>query len=281
MSYDHSRKAGNLGDVWKHSTLVALADAVPKKSKSFRYVESHTGAPFHRLAGKGEWSCGVARIARNAACDSAYAGMARDWLARSLYPASWVFVAERLVGRFEQVEVVLFDHADDVAAQYPPAWDAGVSASVRRIRPDFRKADGYEAVEGLSGVDLVFLDPPYHPDARRDWRRLRQACRVLLSRCIPFVAWYPFYWHSQPQRLSDGTNCEAWEIRWFKCGPRPSQNLKGCGMLVSKDLAALRPQVMQSTSAVVAGIGASRFRRKPDGGGVPDNDGSFAPHDRS
>lgn len=267
MSYDHSSKAGNLGDVWKHSVLVALVDAVPKKSESFRYVECHAGAPIHKLTEKGEWSRGVARIARNAACDSAYATMARNWLGRNLYPASWMFVAERLVSRFAQVEVVLFDHAEHVAAQYPPAPDAGVPTNVR---VDFRRADGYDAVERLTDVDLVFLDPPYHPDSRRDWRRLRRACRALLSRRIPCVAWYPFYWHSQPQKLVDHTGCEAWELRWSRCGPRPSQNLKGCGMLVSGDLAALLPQVKKSTSAVVACIGASLYRRRRDSGSVRD-----------
>lgn len=84
MSYDHSSKAGNLGDVWKHSVLVALVDAVPKKSESFRYVECHAGAPIHKLAEKGEWSRGVGRIDRRAACDSAYAAMAREWLGRNL-----------------------------------------------------------------------------------------------------------------------------------------------------------------------------------------------------
>ena len=49
MAYDHARKAGNRGDVWKHAVLVALTDAITTDSSSFRYVESHAGAPLHDL----------------------------------------------------------------------------------------------------------------------------------------------------------------------------------------------------------------------------------------
>lgn len=55
MAYDHSRKAGNRDDVWKHAVLVALMDAITADSDSFRYVESHAGAPFHDLQPGGEW----------------------------------------------------------------------------------------------------------------------------------------------------------------------------------------------------------------------------------
>ena len=97
---------------------------------------------------------------------------------------------------------------DHVAAQYPPAPDARIPGNVEL---DFRQEDGYDLAERLEDADLVFLDPPYFPDAKKDWRRVGHVCRTLASRRIAFVAWYPFYWPTNPQKLSDCTDCEAWE----------------------------------------------------------------------
>jgi 23S rRNA A2030 N6-methylase RlmJ len=42
MDYNHSRKAGNQGDVWKHAVLTAVADAIDV-GEEVLYVESHSG----------------------------------------------------------------------------------------------------------------------------------------------------------------------------------------------------------------------------------------------
>lgn len=260
VAYDHSRKAGNLGDVWKHSVLVALVDAVSGNSASFRYVECHAGAPIHELTARGEWTRGVGKIARRASRDSTWASIASTCLAKNQYPASWVFVARRLSRRFAHVKMVLVDHADHVAAQYPPPPDARIPSNVRVY---FRQEDGYDVAERLEDADLVFLDPPYHPDAKKDWRRLGEVCRALALRQISFVAWYPFYWPTRPQRLSDFTKCEAWEVTWVQPGPRPSQNLKGCGMLVSDELAACLPGFEEHLGKVAAYMNSHIVKRRP------------------
>src|SRR6056297_1992731 len=61
MAYDHSRKAGNLGDIWKHAVLVSIAERI-KAQNDFRYVESHSGAPIHNLTDGGEWRRGIGAI---------------------------------------------------------------------------------------------------------------------------------------------------------------------------------------------------------------------------
>ncbi len=262
MTYDHSRKAGNLGDVWKHSVLVALVDTMPRNGELFRYVECHAGAPIYELSEGGEWIRGVGKMSSRASRESAYVSMADTWLARKQYPASWVFVANRLARRFRHVEMVLIDRADHVAAQYPPAPDARIPGNVQL---DFRQEDGYDLAERLEDADLVFLDPPYYPDAKKDWRRVGHVCRTLASRRIAFVAWYPFYWPTNPQKLSDCTDCEAWEAMWARCGPKPSQNLKGCGMLVSNEFAARLPQIEEKIHAVAACTSSQVSRRTPTG----------------
>ena len=251
MPYDHSRKAGNRGDVWKHFVLVALADAIPhgaKGSGSFRYVESHAGAPFHGLANNREWRDGVGRIIRSAAGDSPYVAHAREWLCSQQYPAGWVFVAERLARRQFNVETTLFDKSDAVAKRYRPQPDARVPANVK-VR--FRHQDGYSGTEALyaADADFVFLDPPYH---RQDWRRLGKVCRTLGTRGVTFAAWYPVFASGPPQKLSDSTGYTGWEVVWpkkdspapnYNIDRMPVQELKGCGMLVSDTLSELLPDI--------------------------------------
>jgi len=104
------------------------------------------------------------------------------------------------------------------------------------VSVEFQQADGYTAATTSEKADLVFLDPPFHPDAETDWRKLAGSCLSLAERDVPFVAWYPFFWTTRPQWLVDTTRCEAWEVMWAPCGPKRSQNLKGCGMLASSQV---------------------------------------------
>ena len=57
MDYNHSRKAGNQGDVWKHAVLTAVADAIDV-GEEVLYVESHSGTPVHQLVGAASGSGG-------------------------------------------------------------------------------------------------------------------------------------------------------------------------------------------------------------------------------
>jgi 23S rRNA A2030 N6-methylase RlmJ len=95
MDYSHSRKAGNQGDVWKHTVLTAVADAI-ELGDEVLYVESHSGAPVHQLVAGGEWHRGAGRVAGATAGDFAYGAEVARWIRRGQYPASWVFVANRL-----------------------------------------------------------------------------------------------------------------------------------------------------------------------------------------
>ena len=260
MAYDHSRKAGNLGDVWKHSVLVALADVMTVNNQPFRYVECHAGAPVHELTKTAAGRRGVATFTKDAPGDSRYAAMAREWLNRQRYPAGWVFVAERLARRFQRVQIELFDSSHHVTTRYKAPPDLQVPDNVEWR---FRQADGYAEAARLKSADLVFLDPPYSPDAQKDWHRLRQACRTLMSRRIAFVAWYPFYWPTRPAELRDSTTCESWEVAWAPCGRRPTRNLKGCGMLVSPCLAALRSRITEDIREVATCMNWTLSIRRP------------------
>ena len=126
--------------------------------------------------------------------------------------------------------------------------------------------DGYAAARRLEAADadFVFLDPPYNS---KDWRRVGEVCRTLAARKLKFAAWYPFCWPTRPTKLlSDATRCRGWEVAWAACGPKPSQNLKGCGVLVPDDLSAFLPKKIEDDLRKFAAcIGWEFSIRRPAG----------------
>ncbi len=266
MEYDHSRKAGNQGDVWKHAMLLSLAGEVPAPSDTFHYVESHCGAPVHSLKPGGEWEHGVGRVVRDGACEADYCTVAREWIRKNRYPAGWVFVTNRLAQRFKSVQVCLTDLSENVAAQYP----ASAGLFLPSVNITFQKKEGFALAAGLKRADLVFLDPPFHPDAVSDWRTLGTTCLKLETTGIPFVAWYPISWPTRPQVLVDTVECEAWEMQWAKFGAKHSQNLKGCGMVVSGNLPPMSDDTHQELQRLAACLGAEIKVRRPMAAGARD-----------
>src|SRR6266446_4697115 len=67
-SYDHAKKAGNAGDVWKHFILLAVTEALIKKrslspkSIPFVYVDTHAAEGQYLLPPKGDWQRGFGKI---------------------------------------------------------------------------------------------------------------------------------------------------------------------------------------------------------------------------
>jgi hypothetical protein len=103
MAYDHSTKAGNRGDVWKHGLLTLLADKIHVPQRAFHWLETHAGAPIHRLRAGGEWRDGIGSLAEKA--NLPYVARAIECARRGIYPAGWVLAAERLLLRCEHVVV--------------------------------------------------------------------------------------------------------------------------------------------------------------------------------
>lgn len=234
MAYDHARKAGNKGDVWKHFMLVTVVDQLVV-ADGFRYIDTHSGAPSYGLGQTGEWKRGIGKLLDECGPlrSHAYLEVASKFVKNRVYPSGWRFVVERVSPRCPHVEIVLTDTAEAVAAKYedlpPPGTPPNVVVS-------FSQQDGFRRVESVTKGDLVLIDPPFNPHAGADWRRVRLACCSLMERKIPFLAWYPIYSETNPAKLAAGTGCSAWEVMWARIGPKASQNLKGCGMLASSSL---------------------------------------------
>ena len=241
--YNHSRKAGNRGDVWKHFILTVLARNISSGSDSIHYIDCHAGAPVHTLSKGAEWQHGVKCLIDRETNDSFYVDIVKKYWPEK-YPSGWLIVANVLAKRFRRVQISLFDNSEEVARHYSD--EDLYNLKKRRyvsenVEVTFCQDDGFTITFDKSYKDLIFLDPPFSPNAARDrdWNSLAETCKKLKSQDQSFAAWYPFFWHARPRELLERTQCEAWQVSWFDCGPKPSRTLKGCGVLLSDNLATL------------------------------------------
>jgi hypothetical protein len=69
-SYDHSKKAGNEGDVIKHAFLLDAVDRLLAEKQDrdgpVWYVDTHAARPYHRLRSSGRWTRGVGKLKKAA-----------------------------------------------------------------------------------------------------------------------------------------------------------------------------------------------------------------------
>ena len=233
MAYDHNYNAGNKGDVWKHAVLVSIAQRIDVSEK-FKYVETHSGAPFHSLTNSRAWRRGIGDILELNASHP-YAEAARAWIDRQVYPAGWKLFVDALAPRCKDIRVMLCDTSKEVADRYN---ELSSDFTPNHVDGIFKHRDGFAYVRDVS-ADLVFLDPPYSPNAASDWANLASACNDLRNRRVPHIAWYPIYWPTRPNELVALTGEMGLEVIWTEMGSKPSQNMKGCGMLLSRELAFL------------------------------------------
>ena len=234
--YNHSEKAGNRGDVWKHFILTVLARNITLDSDSIHYVDCHAGAPFHHLIKGGEWQHGVKHLIDNATNDNAYVNIVKKYWPEK-YPSGWLLVANVLAERFNRVQVSLFDNSEAVAGHYSDKDLCNLKNwgyLPENVAVTFCKDDGFTRAADNNDKDLIFLDPPFSQNADRDWNSLTETCKELKCQDQSFAAWYPFSGKT-PRELLERTQCEAWQVLWPDCG----SNLKGCGVLLSDSLATL------------------------------------------
>ncbi len=262
MAYQHARKAGNLADVWKHFTLLTvLADLVADRdaaAPSFAYLETHCGEGLYELAPDGEWRNGVARVlpvCKELADHPYFEALGSHLAAGSVYRGSWLLVADYLGRRRHRASLSLHDTDPAVARRLQ--LFSGIPHT-QRLR--FRCGDGYAALRRCGSWDLVFIDPPYSPDAALDYRRVAVASRSLASRHITFLAWYPLLESSHGWFTATGVRYELLMPQVGKVGRR---GLTGCGMLAGGRAARSLAGHRGALAALATHVGA-RFRVRPD-----------------
>lgn len=235
LTYTHNRKAGNLGDVWKHYALARILIDARSKNVAY-YVETHAGAGLYELEERfrgREWGRAIARVAeRTEVTDEPFQSVLKQVNPSLKFPGPYpgsAFVANRLLHGCKHV---LFEVAQEVAA------------CLRAHIPeaDVRPGDGYTGLLGwfererqMESHTLVFLDPPYLDD----WQKIPEVLDRLRGWMggTTIAIWYPVFAYSNPDRL--WTQCcrlgtTAWKIECVVDKPKakPSQKLKGSGLLI-------------------------------------------------
>jgi len=238
--YDHTRKAGNRGDVWKHFTLLetvrALSSTLPAGSV-FRYFETHAGGGTYVLQERGEWQSGIGRdgVALQYGRHPFFRIQPAGATPGDVYHGSWHLVAAYLRHRRQPFHFILCDIVSDVRDRIAPFHlQAGET-----LEP--RCTDGFvEIRRSGTGFDLVLLDPPYYPaDTTTDWVACMDTVTYLRKHNVPYLAWYPLFTPDAPGTFTNAVVSPAFEIRWQKTSLSGGRTMRGAGMLASHEIARI------------------------------------------
>ena len=226
--YDHGRKAGNPGDLFKHAVLSHVVTSLARPGATFLYAETHAGPPSHRLQEGGEWERGVGLLDGRVEGTPSLLAYWRTALAGrpprpgDRYPGSTLLARRLIADGGARPRLRLWDHNPEVCA------------ALRRAHEEWavvEEGDGYRGVGGLKRADLVLVDP-----IALDEEPVEGLLARLSERAIPFLCWLPRRGSEDGEiaasvafrrRLEVGYTVES--ARWAAWG----EGTRGCMMVAS------------------------------------------------
>lgn len=242
MNYRHAFHAGNFADVFKHTILVGLLDALKAKPGAFCVLDTHAGRGCYDLSSDearrtGEFRDGVARLMfgdTQPPLLQRYVDEVRRFDSSSpltRYPGSPLLASQ-----------LLREQDRGVFCELQPEEALALKQSLRRdTRCATHQRDGYAAMKAFlpppERRGLVLIDPPF--EAQEDeFRIIQSALETALQRWPTgmFAVWYPI------KRRSGVLPFQRWLGR---CGAKSVLNaelmihpdtsplrLNGCGMAI-------------------------------------------------
>ena len=242
MNYRHAFHAGNFADVFKHTILVGLLDALKAKPGAFCVLDTHAGRGCYDLSSDearrtGEFRDGVARLMfgdTQPPLLQRYIDEVRRFDSSSpltRYPGSPLLASQ-----------LLREQDRGVFCELQPEEALALKQSLRRdTRCATHQRDGYAAMKAFlpppERRGLVLIDPPF--EAQEDeFRIIQSALETALQRWPTgmFAVWYPI------KRRSGVLPFQRWLGR---CGAKSVLNaelmihpdtsplrLNGCGMAI-------------------------------------------------
>lgn len=199
MNYRHAFHAGNFADVFKHTLLIGLLEALRAKPAAFCYVDTHAGRGLYDLHGEeatrtGEAADGVQRLRAAAELPAALSeylervraldGNTAGEIVR--YPGS-PLLARALLR--EQDRAILCELQEDEAAALRAALHGDTRCAVHR-------RDGYAALKALlpppQKRGLVLIDPPFEAQGG-EYAAIQNALGEAFKRWpnAIYAVWYP------------------------------------------------------------------------------------------
>jgi 23S rRNA (adenine2030-N6)-methyltransferase len=240
MNYRHSFHAGNFADVFKHSLLILLLEALRHKDSAFFYLDAHGGRGRYDLHSDeaqrtGEYHEGIKRLwsvenppaaietlcaqvrAINAAGDLRYyPGSPR--LARTLLRPCDRMLALELHPQEYAVLAAEFSRDPQVKIYHQDAWQG-----LRAYLPPLQRRG------------LVLLDAPF--EQRDEFQHLVQGLQHALKRWAHgiYALWYPIKEHAPIARFYRQLHALDVDILSAELHLDPADNphlLNGCGMAI-------------------------------------------------
>ena len=251
MAYDHQRKAGNVGDVWKHTALCEVVSGLVQglaKDEDFRYLDTHCGRPAYDLTtDPGESATGIGRFFTSPGdypdCIYKSVILTPQRIEERSYPGSLTLVRD--IARNSGRSCTM--HAWDVDKEVVAAAHAGGF-------PDVEHGDGYAGAADILGKTnpphLMLIDPPYKEPS--DWDSIKRILEILPTSTVALV-WFPLVWTAHPARVAweDDRNT-VFMLQWAALGRKPSRPLKGCGVLLKNcSVLARVERILDSVAAVL------------------------------
>jgi len=203
LSYRHGFHAGNLADVFKHSTLTAVLDAAITKSAPLAYIDTHAGAGLYSLGDEGEHCSGVAPLrahSRDAMPHSVgryldCVGSFNTTSSIRRYPGS-AMIAARLLRESDRL----------LLCERHPADHATLSDTLRADpRVQIECTDGYAQLKAAlpprERRGVILIDPAY--ELADEPTQLVDALQSAFARFGHgvFLIWYPLHGKHDPAAL--------------------------------------------------------------------------------
>lgn len=198
MNYRHAFHAGNFADVFKHTVLIGLLEALKAKPAPFCYVDTHAGRGLYDLRGEEarqtrEHIDGVQRLLNASALPpplQRYVDLVRGFADEpgplATYPGS-PLIAARMMREDDRA----------ILCELQPSEADALRATLRGDRRfAVHQRDGYEALGALlppaQKRGLVLVDPPYEAQAG-EYERIQDALDASLARWPNAIhaVWYP------------------------------------------------------------------------------------------
>ncbi|MEZ5461851.1 23S rRNA (adenine(2030)-N(6))-methyltransferase RlmJ [Dokdonella sp.] len=270
MNYRHAFHAGNFADVFKHSILVGLVEALKAKQTPFGFMDTHAGRGRYQLDGSeakrtGESANGIHRLlgaTRAPTLVHVYVNLVRSLNAGheelSVYPGS-PLIASLLMREIDRGTLCELQPEECSALKSVFRGDARFSVHER---------DGYAAMNALLPLKerrgLVLIDPPF--EAQDDEFRIIEKALADASKRWPggiYAIWYPIKLRQQVQPFHRWLARSAFDkvlIAELLLHPDNSAlRLNGCGMALINPPWKFDRQLEELLPALQELLSQSRF----------------------
>ncbi len=206
--YEHTKKAGNEGDLIKHALLARVVDHLSEapRLEPFLYAESHCGRAIHPLRSGGEWENGIKVFSGSQNLADArhfwtdkdgspdklpnlrpYAELFPEPVTAGMaYPGSSMVVFRILTEKAIPFRFQLWDVDEEVCLDLYRTYPQWAQVSICR-------GDGLDGVRRLVRADLVLIDPFKLENGGESLLKTMEAFSSpdIRKGSAPFLCWTP------------------------------------------------------------------------------------------